>query len=131
MVNATGNAPEGFLTFAERAAVIAYEASQRGLWTQEKALAFVAYVGTDGVDLLYWEKRFQELADLKTEATLAEEAAIQAEENLDAANDAYREQMDVCRDLNIATGIITTGRMAKFGIGPELETVTIAAITAD
>lgn len=105
---------ERFATPQERAAAIAFEALRRGLWDNPTALAFVAYVDdTDRLD--YWETALRNLVDLEDEAQQASRAVEAAEDAASAAYDRVRAQQNRCREVEVQTGMVTTGRTAMFG----------------
>lgn len=103
-----------FGTPQERAAAIAMEALNRGLWTQVTALAFVAQVD-DEECLGFWETQLVNLIDLEDEAIKAADRVTEANDQAEIAYDRLREQQNRCREVEVATGIVTTGRTAMFG----------------
>lgn len=107
-----------FGTPQERAAAIAMEALNRGLWTQVTALAFVAQVD-DEERLGFWETQLVDLIDLEDEAIKAADRVTEAIDQAEIAYDRLREQQNRLREVGeveVATGIVTTGRTAMFGI---------------
>lgn len=101
-------------TVQERAAAVALEAVRRQLWNTETALAFVAQV--DDIERVnWWVNQLQNLADQEDEVRKANAAVADAQATLREAQVELETLEDRCREVEVATGAITTNRTSLFG----------------